>query len=145
MGKKKATDEPCIEYVHLGPWPNFVGFTVSSEAFQNELARLGIPEQPFMLRESANATTYHFSKGSTNVIIVCMTPLHLRISPEQYAALIAHEALHVIQYMREDINQGECLGREAEAYLMQHFVQEFLQIAKYRNRSRRISPVGVRK
>lgn len=145
MPKKKETDEPCIDYINMGPWPNFVAFTTSSEAFEKELARLGIPEQPFMARETANATTYHFSRGSTTVIIVCMTGPHLRISPEQYAALIAHEALHVIQYIREDINQSECLGREAEAYMMQHLVQECLQIAKYRNRSRRISPVGVRK
>jgi hypothetical protein len=144
MAKKKIADEPCIEYVNLGPWPNFVGFTTSSEAFAAELARLAIPEQPFLARDSANATTYHFSKGRTNVIIVCIVPPRLQISPEQYAALIAHEALHVIQYIREDINQGECLGREAEAYLMQHFVQEFLQMAKYRNRQRQIYPRGMK-
>lgn len=140
MPKKKEKDAPCIEYVHMGPWPNFVGFTVDSEAFEKELARLEIPPQPFIARSGANATTHYFVKGRTQVTIVCMQAPHLRISPEAYAALVAHEAFHVIQYMREDLNQNECLGREAEAYLMQHLVQEFLQIAKYRNRSRRIHP-----
>jgi hypothetical protein len=124
----------------MGPWPNFVGFTTSSDAFAKEIARLGIPEQSFLAREGANATTHYFVKGRTQVTIVCMQPPHPQISPEAYASLAAHEAVHVVQYMREDLNQNECFGREAEAYLVQHLVQEFLQIAKYRNRSRRIHP-----
>lgn len=139
-------DRPAIDYINLGPWPGYVGFTTSPEAFAKEMKRLAVDvDVPFLGHANANGTTHMFEyKGSLCQIITLQAP-HLRISPECYAALIAHECAHVVQHMREEFSRGENLGAEAEAYLIQHLVQECLQIAKYRQRVKRIAPPTVRK
>jgi hypothetical protein len=58
--------------------------------------------------------------------IIVMCPPSRRASKEQYASLLAHEAVHVVQEMREKLGD---LGSEAEAYLVQQIVQEGLQVA----------------
>ena len=50
-------------------------------------------------------------------------------SHSQYAGLVAHEALHVVQEMHRQFNRGEPFGDEADAYLIQSIVQNCLQEA----------------
>jgi len=57
-----------------------------------------------------------------------MPPYSDEKTKEQYAALLAHEALHAIQEMR-DLNGGDPFCQETEAYLLQMIVQDCLQIA----------------
>jgi ribosomal protein L30E len=74
----------------------------------------------------ASATTHHLVNGSDNTAIIVMQPPTRKHSKEQYAALLAHEAVHVVQEMRAKLGD---LGSEGEAYLVQQVVQEGLQEA----------------
>jgi hypothetical protein len=127
----KAKDKPHIYWMNMGPWPVFVGFTTNEAAFKREMARI-CPgkEVPFIARATASATTHHFRDKDGGVCCVITMPPYTRTrTREQYAALLAHEAVHVVQEMCAELNDGEPLGREAEAYLVQQIVQETLQIA----------------
>lgn len=127
-----------IHYLNLGPFPGYVGFTTSNDAFQREMRRLNVKgEIGFVSNERSNATTHFLSNHGKSLAIICMQPHSRRHSKEQYAALLAHEATHVVQEMRQDLGE---LGREAEAYLVQQIVQEGLQIAWDTGRETRRSP-----
>lgn len=120
-----------MHYFNLGPWPFYVGFTTSEKAFAAEMKRMKIGQEiAYLGRERANATT-HFLNGTDMVCAIIAAPPfnNKKHSREQYASLISHEAMHVIQEIRRELNRGEHLGDEAEAYLMQQITQESLQIA----------------
>jgi hypothetical protein len=130
-----------IAYLHPGPYPVYIGFTTSTDAFQRELKRLKVPgEHRAIAHERANGTTHFLTNRDTLTCIIVMQPPTPRISKEQYAALVAHEALHVVQEMRRELARGECFDHESEAYLVQHIVQHCLQIAWRTNRVRRTKP-----
>lgn len=119
-----------IRYFNLGPWPFYVGFTTSEKAFAKEMQRLGVSRVNFLSHARANMTTHIFENRKTVTCIITSQPFNRRQhSREQYAALIAHEAVHVIQEMSKELARGESLGIEAEAYLVQQIVQESLQAA----------------
>jgi hypothetical protein len=69
--------------------------------------------------------------------VIVMCPPSRKASKEQYASLLAHEAVHVVQEMRDKLGD---LGSEAEAYLVQQIVQEGLQVAWGTNRTIRKEP-----
>jgi ribosomal protein L30E len=115
-----------IHYLSMGPWPWYVGFTTSEDAFQREMKRLRVKDAGSGTRQGSNAATHHLVNGSTNMAIIVMQPPSRRASKEQYASLLAHEAVHVVQEMRAKLGD---LGCEAEAYLVQQMVQEGLQAA----------------
>ena len=119
--------KPRVHYINLGPFPGFVGFTTSSDAFQREMRRLRVKDAGSYIAQGANGAT-HYLRGPSGdrTTIVCVEPPSKRRSKEQYAALLAHEATHVVQDMRQNLGN---LGDEAEAYLVQQIVQEGLQIA----------------
>lgn len=144
MGKKKPVDkdEPCIFYYNLGAWPNYLGFTTSEEDFGKEMKRLGFEKDDvkFLGSERSNASTHFFTRRGKHLTIICMEPPSRAISKEQYAALLAHEAVHVIQEMQAELAGGKSLGHEAEAYLVQQIVQEGLQRAWSTGRTTRREP-----
>jgi hypothetical protein len=116
-----------IHYLNLGPWPGYVGFTVSTEAFEREMRRLKVKGAgPAISNSHSNATTHFLNSNGSSLALIVMEPPSRKISKEQYAALLAHEATHVVQEMRDNLGD---LGREAEAYLVQQIVQEGLQNA----------------
>lgn len=138
MTKSKAR-KARVHYLNLGPFPGFVGFTTSNSAYQREMKRLKVKDAgQYLKNENSNATT-HFLRGSNGdrTVIVCVQPPSKRQSKEQYAALVAHEATHVVQDMREGLGE---LGHEAEAYLVQQIVQEGLQQAWETGRCKRTEP-----
>lgn len=128
---KKDGPPKGMHYFNIGPWPGYVGFTTSQKAFAKEMKRLKVGDDiPFVATAQANATTHFLHHHGKTTAIICMPAFddgaHSR---EQYAALVAHEAMHIIQQMQEDLARGKTLGSEAEAYLIQQIVQECLQIA----------------
>jgi len=131
--------EAFVSYCNIGPFPGYVGFTTSAKAFQREVKRLKVPEPPkFLASDRANATTHFLEKdGATTAIITIGKPKG--VSFEQYAGLIAHEAVHVAQMLWSDIGE-KAPGDEAEAYLVQHIVQFCLQEAYKTGRERRLIP-----
>lgn len=127
-----------IHYLNLGPWPGYVGFTTSVAAFEREMKRLKVKDaNAFFKNEQANATTHFLNNHGSNLAIICMQPPSKRHSNEQYAGLLAHEATHVVQEMRDNLGD---LGSEAEAYLVQQIVQEGLQQAWKSGRCKRTEP-----
>ena len=42
---------------------------------------------------------------------------------KQVAAMLAHEAMHVVQRMQDDLNKGEQFDPESQAYLIQWVTQ----------------------
>lgn len=118
--------EPRIEYIPMGPWPYFVGFSTSAEDFAAEVKRLKVETEVEFIR-GKGATTHHFEHGDGSAIsILAIEPYSRRRTREQYAALVAHEAVHVLQAMQRELGE---LGPEAEAYIVQHIVQTVLQSA----------------
>lgn len=123
--------EPHIDYFHMGQWPVYFGFTTSPKAFKREVKRMGVKSDvPFFARERANATTHFFvTPEGASCVIITMPKVAKGQPHSQYAALVAHEALHVIQEMHRELNKGASFGDEADAYLIQSLVQNCLQIA----------------
>lgn len=132
-----------LHYFNTGPWPVYIGFTTSPKSFAVEMKRLSIKDDiPFVATEHAHASTHYFrSPGGTLTCIITMPDFNKKKrSREQYAALIAHEAMHVIQEMQDELAQGKRLGSEAEAYLIQQIVQECLQVAWKTGNTRQMEP-----
>lgn len=131
-----------MKYLHMGPWPGFIGLCFDERVFQREMKRLNVRKPGnFLGSDHANATLHHLvSKSGQCMYILALGPTKGR-SKEQVAGLVAHEATHIIQYMRKDIAGGKSLGREAEAYLVQMVVQEALQTLWKSSKVRRTEPV----
>lgn len=136
-------DRPAkgIRYLTMGPWPGFIGLCFDDKAFQAEIKRLGIPCEIKMLgHERAGATLHEFVSPKGDCIwMLALGPTKGR-TKEQVAGLVAHEAMHIIQFMQAEFADGKSLGDEAEAYLMQMIVQEALQILWKSNKVRREVP-----
>lgn len=130
-----------ISYPSLGPWPGFIGICFDEKVFHKELKRLGVKEKVnFLASPLANASMHHFiSEQNGAVYLLTVGPKKGR-SKEQVAGLVAHEATHIVQRMREDINGGNSLGDEAEAYIVQMVVQDALQLLWKSNKVRRLEP-----
>lgn len=132
-----------VKYFNMGMWPIYVGITTCEKSFQKEMKRLKLKDVPFLGRTSANATTHFFDEsGRATAILITILPFNKkRNSREQYAALIAHEAMHVVQDLQRRLNRGQPLGDEAEAYLIQQIVQECLQWVWRSNKVRSTEPM----
>lgn len=126
-----------MKWLNLGPWPYFVGFTTEVADYDREMRRLKCKESLPAVLEGASATTHFFASSDGATAIIVMPPHKRKRSREQYAALLAHEAMHVVQDMRTELGD---LGKEAEAYLMQQVVQEGLQTAWNTGRVRKTRP-----
>lgn len=129
-----------VAWCNMGQWPVYVGFTASPDAFKRALKRMKVTEDvPFLSHVRAGATTHAFVKdgGLTFIVTIART----RHSREQVAALIAHECMHVVQGMREELASGDHFDKESEAYLLQHLVQHCLQEMWKTGRSRASRPV----
>ncbi len=133
-----SKDEPHIAYFNMGPWPIYVGFTTSPKRFAREMKRLGCEGVASLASDHANATTHHLIKDGSATAIIAMQKDKKR-SPEQVAALIAHEAVHVAQELWSNIGE-RTPGREAEAYLVQMIVQCCLQEVLDTGRTRKEAP-----
>ena len=133
-------DEPHIDYLNMGPWPMYLGFTMSPKAFRKELKRLDVQEAvSFTASDHANATVHFLTSKGHYLAIITMPKPPKAISVEQIAAMLAHEAVHVAQDFWPHIGERSP-GKEAEAYLVQHIVQFCLQIALNTGRTRRTEP-----
>lgn len=133
------SEEPCIAYFHMGPWPFYCGFTTKPKAFRLEMERLKIKPAPdFTASTHANATTHFLEKDGVLTAVITMQNPKSR-SIEQVAGLLAHEATHVVQEVWEQFGERQP-GKEAEAYLVQHIVQCCLQVAYKTGRVRKSEP-----
>lgn len=132
-----------VEWANMGQWPVYLGFTMSPNDFTEALKQMDVEQEvPFLGRSGTNATTHIFECRGDLTFIIALEKPSRRHSKEQVAALIAHEALHVVQHMTRELAQGNRFDDESEAYLLQHIVQHCLQIAWNTGRARSTVPDG---
>lgn len=113
-----------ILWIDSGPYPFNIGFTMSSKALIAEFNRLGDPiSKEDVMRSGSSSIVWKISPAtSLNTTTICYLPKPPKgVSEVQIAALLAHEALHIVQYIWE--HMGETVRREAEAYMLQHVFQ----------------------
>jgi hypothetical protein len=93
-----VSDKPNIKYFGMGPWPIFCGFTMSPKAFAREMQRLKVDaDVRFIATDHANATMHTFERDSGLICIITLEKAARERPIEQLAALLAHEAVHVVQ------------------------------------------------
>lgn len=123
---KKALRGIC--WLHTGQWPLFIGICCDEKAFRAKIASLGMEYNDDFIPERGHAATHYFMHPDQGLIqiMAIRTPKKTGRTPESYASLVAHEAVHMLQELKERISPHEPFGREAEAYFVQHVVMEAL-------------------
>jgi hypothetical protein len=99
---------------------DYLGICFSEKDFQRELRRMKVPPSMWSswLSDKALATTHHLvtEKGS-RASIVCV-PIRTDMEGVDIAALLMHEAVHVLQEYLDFIGEAQ-VGRETQAYAIQ--------------------------
>jgi hypothetical protein len=126
--------------MNMGPWPVFVGVALDEASFQAEVARLGVPEHvAFLPRESA-ACMHSFVRKDNALTCILAIGSTKGQNKAAVAALVAHEATHAMQVIREDLSPNHPMGDEAEAYLVQYMTQSALEELWQTNTERALAP-----
>jgi len=130
-----------IHWMHTGQWPCYIGFTTSSEAFDKCMKRMKVHDAGPWIIPGSHATTHELVKSDGQMtLLICINRPSRKQSKEQYAALVAHEALHVVQAVEERFYNRDRMDRENASYLLQYIVQHCLQHAWVTNRTRKTKP-----
>lgn len=112
---------------------DYLGICFNEKDFHRELRRMKVPPQQWSswLTQDALATTHHLTsdKGS-RASIVCI-PIRPEMDGITVAALLVHEAVHVIQETFDFIGEGT-VGRETQAYAIQAVSERLMEA--YRDR-----------
>ena len=110
-----------------------VEFVIGEKKFKNFCKRFDIPQQT--LNKRAEASTWSFAREG-KPLLVCVV-YHPRDEKEpssrKITCLLAHEAMHVVQDMVDNIGERNC-GKEVEAYTLQmvlnFLIREYEQTKK---------------
>jgi len=121
-----TADAPAMRYFHMGQWPCYVGFTSKQSEFDAEMVRLKVDPAPDWIGNPHSAATTHFLTNRDMLTVIVCIERQKRRSREQIAALIAHEAVHVMQCMEQQFYPGSRFDDETQAYLVQYLTQNFL-------------------
>lgn len=114
-----------------GPFPVEFAFSVDPKAFKREARRLlgeGHEIPPFVIPQS-QATTHTFVHHQCGdyMCVVCLDwDWAKRQEWPAVVALLAHEAVHVWQRVKDRIHEA-APGMEIEAYMIQYFTQCMLK------------------
>jgi hypothetical protein len=134
------SDGAHIQYFGMGPWPIYVGFTMSPKAFRKEMKRLNVRPRPdFTSNSQSHATMHSFTAPSGGLTMIIAMEKPAKRSAEQIAGLIAHEAVHIAQRLWANIGEDRP-GWEAEAYLVQMITQCCMEQALKTGRERKTVP-----
>jgi len=127
LNKTRKSDKACIEYVQLGIWPFFIGFTTQEKKFTAGLKRKNIEQvAPFLGPNSAGRTHRFTQNDEVNMIIICIKPHSKRDRPVRVPSVIAHEAVHALQDIKAYLGLGN-KEYEAEAYTVELIVRQCLE------------------
>jgi hypothetical protein len=130
-----------MHWLDTGQWPCYIGFTTSEQAYNRCMKRMSVSDpSPWIAHARAGATMHTLTNDTSLTLIICISPPSRKHSKEQYAALIAHEALHVVQQMEREYYPSGRFDDESAAYLLQHIVQHCLQHAWATGRTRKTAP-----
>jgi len=112
-----------------GHLPCNIGYCTGEKAFHREWRDLTDDPIETPWCDVNGARVWRFPEPKANryhTYLICLR-YDETLSWPCIAALVAHEAVHVAQYLWEAIGE-DTPGREAEAYFVQAIVQEILQI-----------------
>lgn len=130
-------------FINIGKYPLEVVFAPNARAFRRALNFFNVkdlPEKGFYPKSGGCVSIYYPHqrvKGTTPICIITID-LNLKVSKEQIAAIVAHEAVHVFQYLTKIIEEDDPCW-EFEAYTVQGIVQDVLySIKRYKSLLRRI-------
>lgn len=105
-------------------FPGVLGIFLTEESFKKEMTRLKIPNVKF-LKDHANASArwleYSNARGRDIFIFTMDGRQAKKYSRSSLAALVAHEAVHLADYMFECAGEDKP-GAETKAYLIQYLV-----------------------
>jgi hypothetical protein len=109
--------------------PLYLGLCLSEEAFHREMRRLAIPREKWpnwISMTHANATAHYFdhSKSRRRLAIICLRR-EKGISRIQIYGLLVHEAVHIWQWIKEDIGE-DAPSKEFEAYSIQRLAMNLM-------------------
>lgn len=115
-------------FMQDGPYPVNIGFT----AHHKDLSKLHKRLMGCAAVEpvGGDAYTWFFNEkpdGEYKYVVISMAPGWADLEPWDLAGVIAHEAVHVAQYVWEIIGEQNP-GSEAEAYLVQTITRSILKI-----------------
>jgi hypothetical protein len=113
-------------YLPMGPAPCSVGFCLDDETYLAEMRALKIKDFNPFISPGADATVHEFQSTATVPIALLCIDTKQRRSLTSSAALIAHEAVHILQFIKREMREREA-GAEFEAYTVQWVVQEVLR------------------
>lgn len=109
--------------------PYHIGLCVTEKAFQAEMRRLRVPRKnwPEWIGGTRSDATAHFFESDEQrlLAIVCIRP-DKKLSREQTYALLAHEAVHVWQAIKEEIHE-KTPSDEFEAWSIQSICLELFE------------------
>lgn len=110
-----------------GVFPCNIGFTRSRKQFYKAVKTYASNPEEYEFGDDAARLTI-IAKPKDNYFRTFIITVNWEgESKATMAALIAHEATHLCQYLWEQIGEHEP-GHEAEAYLVQSIVQQILEI-----------------
>lgn len=112
-----------VYYINPLYWPGFFCFCPNARAWKAELTRLGHPNDPYPTSDG-HCRILH-KDGKALCIVTVAEKTDENCDAIQIAALLAHEAVHVWQVMRDAMGERSP-GVEQEAYSIQHITQELL-------------------
>lgn len=107
--------------------PCYLGLCTSEKAFKKELKRLKVTEKVSYLKADDAGRLYTFERSThTNLLcLVCINPKKGR-SKEEIYGLLVHEAVHVWQAIKENIEETSP-SPEFEAYSIQSISQVLME------------------
>lgn len=115
-------------YLSMGPAPCSVGFCFDDETYRAEMRALKVKDFNPFISPGADATVHEFQSTATMPVALLCINAKQRRHVTSFAALIAHEAVHILQFIKREMRESEA-GAEFEAYTVQWVVQEVLAAA----------------
>lgn len=116
-------------YIPMGAAPCSVGFCLDDKTYRAEMRVLEIKNFNPFVSPGADATVHEFQNTATMAVaLLCIDAKQRakhRRSVTSSAALIAHEAVHILQFVKREMRETEA-GAEFEAYTVQWVTQEVL-------------------
>lgn len=113
----------CV-WLDMGAIPIGVGFCGSEKAYKQELKKRGVKYDGCFTTKDA-AVNFVVNNNSTVALICFDVDSKDNHKRSQVDALLAHEAVHVMQECRS-VMGGSDHGHEFEAYTVQHVLQFLL-------------------
>lgn len=122
MGKLARTDR--VVWIDRGWQPVEIGFCPSETAWKREMKAKGWPGTPYP--ENDASATHFTHDGQFLVLVALAEDVEKRFSRVVIAGLLAHEATHVWQHVRRQMQEAEP-SIEFEAYAIQAIFQSLYQ------------------